>query len=122
MSGMPKYLVLIYGNEQRWDAASAEEMKQIDEGHRTFQVRAGDAILAAGELERTTTASSLRAATADGSPAVTDGPFPETKEALGGFYVVDVADVEEAISLAGCLAEISHDHSGVEVRPLVGRG
>lgn len=118
---MAKYLVLIYGDEQRWDAMSPQERQQIDDGHRAFQARAGAAVLAAGELEPTGTATSLRAGSGE-RRTVTDGPFLETKEALGGFYLLEAADLDEAISLAGGLAEVSHDHSGVEVRPLVQRG
>jgi hypothetical protein len=115
---MPKYLVLIYGDEQRWDNASAEEIKQIDDGHRAFQAKVGETILASGQLEPTTTAASLRSGSG-GRPAVTDGPFLESKEVLGGFYLLEAAGLDEAISLAGGLAEVSHDHGGVEVRPLV---
>jgi hypothetical protein len=113
---MAKYLILIYGNEQRWDEMTPEEIQQIDDGHRAFKAKAGQAILAAGQLEPTATATSLRAGSG-GRPAVTDGPFLETKEVLGGFYVLEASDLDEAISLAGGLAEVSHDHSGVEVRP-----
>ena len=117
---MAKYLVLIYGDEQRWEGMSAAERQEIDNGHIAFQAKAGAAVLAAGELESTTTATSLRAG-AGGRPAVTDGPFLETKEILGGFYLLEAADLDEAISLVSGLAEVSHDHSGVEIRPLVHR-
>jgi hypothetical protein len=118
---MAQYLVLIYGNEQRWNNASAEEMRQIDAGHRAFRTKAGTAVLAAGELEPTGAAASLRAGSG-GRPTVTDGPFLETKEVVGGFYVIQAADLDEAISLAAGLAEVAHDHSGVEIRPLVDHG
>lgn len=118
---MAKYLVLIYGNEQRWDEMSPEEMKQIDEGHRAFRAKAGQAVLASGELEPVTTATSLRAGSG-GRPAITDGPFLETKEVLGGFYVLEASDLDEAVSLASGLGEVAQDHSGVEVRPLVQHG
>jgi hypothetical protein len=117
---MAQYLILIYGNEQRWDAMSPEEMAQIDDGHRAFQAKAGEAIIASGQLESTTRASTLRAGSEGGS-TVTDGPFPETKEVLGGFYLLEATDVSTVISLAGGLAEATHDHSGVEIRPLVQR-
>jgi hypothetical protein len=117
---MAKYLVLIYGDEQRWDTASAEETQQIDKGHRSFRTKAGEAILASGQLESTTMATSLRSGPGR-LPAVTDGPFVETKEVLGGFYLLEAADLDEAVSLAGGLAEVSHDHSGVEIRALVHR-
>jgi hypothetical protein len=115
---MAKYLVLIYGNEQRWDEMSPDEMQQIDEGHRAFRARAGEAILASGQLESTTMAATLRASS-EGRPTVTDGPFLETKEVVGGFYLLEVSDRDTAISLASGLAEARHDHSGVEITPLV---
>jgi len=118
---MAQYLILIYGNEQRWNEMSPEEMEQIDDGHRAFRAKAGEAILASGQLESTTLASTLRVGSGGGA-GVTDGPFPETKEVLGGFYLLDATDLATAISLAGGLAEASHDHSGVEIRPLVQRG
>jgi len=96
---MAKYLILIYGDEQRWNAMSPQERAQIDEGHRAFQARAGAAVLAAGQLEETSTATSLRAGSG-GRPAITD----------------------EAIALSSGLAEVAQDHSGVEVRPLVQHG
>jgi hypothetical protein len=118
---MAKYLVLIYGDERRWEAAPAEERARIVDGHAAFRAKAGAAVLASGELEATGTATSLRSG-AGGRPAITDGPFLETKEVLGGFYVLDAADLDEAISLAAGLPELSQDHSGVEVRPLVQHG
>jgi hypothetical protein len=65
-------------------------------------------------------ATSLRPGSG-GRPAITDGPFLETKEVLGGFYVLDASDLDEAISLASELPEVSVDHSGVEIRPLRGK-
>ena len=115
---MAKYMLLIYGNEQRWENLSAQESAEIDAGHVAFQKRAGDRILASGQLEASSTATTLRAGDAD-SPAVTDGPFLETKEVLGGFYLLEAADLDEAISLVSGLTEVSHDHSGVEIRPLM---
>jgi hypothetical protein len=96
-------------------------MKEIDEGHRRFRERAGSAIRSAGQLESSSTAATLRAGES-GKPLITDGPFMETKEMMGGFYVIEAADRDEAISLASCLAEARHDHSGVQVHPLVEHG
>jgi hypothetical protein len=117
---MAQYLILIYGDEGRWDAATDAEMRQIDEGHRTFWARAGAAIVASGQLEPTRMATTVRAG-AD-RPLVTDGPFLETKEVLGGFYVVDVPDLDAALDLASSLGEVRQDHSGVQVQPLVDHG
>lgn len=118
---MAKYMILIYGNEQRWGTITPEDMSEIDAGHRSFVARAGSSILSSGQLEPMSTATTLRAG-ADGRPAVTDGPFLESKEVLGGFYVLEAADLDEVISLAGELAEAKHDHSGIEIVPLVDHG
>ena len=118
---MAKYMLLIYGDEQRWENLSPEESAEIDAGHVAFRKRAGDRILASGQLEPSSTATTLRSGAAD-APAVTDGPFLETKEVLGGFYLVEAADLDEAVALSRELAEVRHDHSGVEIKPLVDHG
>jgi hypothetical protein len=116
---MTRYLVLIYGDERRWDAMSADEAQQIDEGHRTFRTRAGAKIIASGELEPTAHSVTLRSRS-ERSTTVTDGPFLETKEVLGGFYLVEATDRDEVVTLASGLAEVAHDHSAVEIVPVVG--
>ena len=117
---MAKYLILIYGNEDRWESMTPEQGQRIDDGHRAFNQRAGAAVLFGAALELTTTATSLRAGHSPETPTVTDGPFLETKEAVGGFYVLEAPDLDAAIALATLLPEIGDDHSGVEVRPLQG--
>lgn len=118
---MAKYMLLIYGNEQRWADMTPEDMSEIDAGHRGFWARAGSSILASGQLEPMSLATTLRSG-ADGRPSVTDGPFLESKEVVGGFYLLEATDLDEAISLARELAEVKHDHSGVEIVPLVDHG
>jgi hypothetical protein len=124
---MAKYLFLIYGDEQTWDAFSAQEREELEAGHRAFVAAAGDAILGGHELEASATATTLRGSsrspgspsrTAAGRPTPTDGPFLETKEALGGYYMVQAADLDAAIALAELLPEVSAEHSGVEIRPI----
>lgn len=120
---MSKYMLLIYGDEKRWENLSAEESAEIDAGHVAFQKRAGDRILASGQLEpASTTATTVRAGRGGDGPAVTDGPFLETKEVVGGFYLLEAADLDEAVALTRQLAEVRHDHSGVEITPLVQHG
>jgi hypothetical protein len=121
MCAMAKYLLLIYGNEQIWDAMSAQERADVEAGHAAFAAAAGDAVLSGHELLPTTTATSLRGSVG-GRPTPTDGPFAETKEALGGYYVVEAPDLDAAITLAERLPETSASHSGVEIRPLRGAG
>jgi hypothetical protein len=115
---MAQYVVLIYGDERRWRSMSEQERSEIDAGHQAFAQRAGTSVLASGELQPSSTATTLRAG-GDGKPTITDGPFMEGKEVLGGFYVIEAADRDEAISLASMLAEVQHDHSGVQLHPLV---
>jgi hypothetical protein len=118
---MARYLVLIYGNEQRWDSNSPEEWQQIEDGHIAFHAKAGPAILASGQLESSATAVTLRAGPG-GEYLATDGPFLETKEVVGGFYLVEATDRDEVTSYASLLAEVRHGHSGVEITPLVDHG
>lgn len=117
---MGKYLILIYGDEQQWDTRSEAEQQRIDGGHIAFAGKAGSAIISSGELESTGTSTTLRMGPAGpGSPlTVTDGPFLETKEVLGGFYLLEAKDLDEVISLATLLPEVGVGHSGVEIRPL----
>ena len=116
---MAKYLVLIYGDEQRWANRTDQEWEVNHDGHRKFQEAAGSGVLGGHQLENSATATSLRAGS--GSPTITDGPFLETKEALGGFYVVEETDLDEVIRWSSLLRETAEDHSGVEVRPIVER-
>ncbi|MEP6649077.1 MAG: YciI family protein [Lapillicoccus sp.] len=113
---MAKYLVLIYGDEQRWATRTPEEQQALTDGHATFSATAGAGVIGGHELADSATATSLRAGT-DG-PTITDGPFLETKEALGGFYLIEAADLDEAIRWSSLLPEVADDHSGVEIRPI----
>ena len=108
---MAKYLVLIYEREgvERTPELNAEYAK-----HWTFMTERKDNILAGEALQPTSTATSLHR---DGAEAaVTDGPFVETKEALGGFYLLEAADLDEAIVLA---REIPSPNGGLEIRPVL---
>ena len=110
---MAKYLLLIYGDEKEWADTGPAERARIEAGHRRFAEAAGTAVLGGHELMPATTATTLRQ-----GPTVTDGPFPETKEVLGGYYVLEAADLDAAIALAGLLPEVAVPHSGVEIRPI----
>jgi hypothetical protein len=116
---MTKYLFLIYGDEQRWAAETPQERRHKDDAHRAFREAAGAGLLGGHELEPTSTATTLRATTGD-RPSPTDGPFLETKEAMGGYYVVEAPDLDAALELAAGLAEVRSGHGGVEIRPIVG--
>ena len=117
---MAKFLVLIYGDEQRWEAESEQWQQTNAARHAAFAAEAGAALVGGGELEPSRSAVSLRADSA-GHPAATDGPFVETKEGIGGFYLLEAPDLDEAIRLAGFVPEATAPYSGVEVRPIRGQ-
>jgi hypothetical protein len=92
---MSEYLLLITGDEAGYAALSDEEGKAIYAGHVAFMDelrQAGVTLLASAELEPAATARTIH-----GDGTVTDGPFAETKEQVGGFYLIDVPSVEEAV-------------------------
>ncbi len=111
-----KYALLIYADEQSWASMSEEEMHQVYEGHRAY----GEAMTEAGvlrggeELQPTTAATTLRFA--NGKTSLVDGPFAETREQLGGFYLIEVDHLDQALDWARkmpCMRD-----GCVEVRPL----
>jgi hypothetical protein len=116
---MAKFLILIYGDEQRWAEMTAPELEKLDQGHvdlRTAARTVGATVIASHELEPKT------AVTLRGEPdrrlSPIDGPFAETKEQVGGFYLIEAADLDEVIALAGRLYEVYAGHSAVEIRPI----
>jgi len=111
---MAQYLVLLYDSEAAWAAADDVAAKQLRAGHEAFQAEAGARRLGGNALQPTATATSLRRG-ATGELTVTDGPFVETKEALGGYYLLEAADLDEAIALAKQVPTLA---GGVEVRPI----
>jgi hypothetical protein len=111
---MSQYLVLIYADESKWAAAPPEQWAKMTEEHRVFGERHAGALRGGNALEPTVAATSLRRS-ASGELAITDGAFAETKEALGGYYVVEAADLDAAIAIA---SEVPALFGGVEVRPI----
>jgi hypothetical protein len=107
---MGEYLVLIYESEASYATASPQVMGEIMEAHNVFGEKFASAIKGGKALQPTTTATSVR----DG--AITDGAFAETKEALGGYYVIEAADLDEAMAIA---KEVPARFGGVEVRPVM---
>jgi hypothetical protein len=118
---MTKYMILIYGDPQQWDAMTPAQESAHHAAHAKFSAAAGSRIISGEELELAPMATSLRMAT-DGRISTTDGPFLEAKEALGGYYLVEAADLDEVIALATELPEVRASHSGVEIRPVVDHG
>lgn len=118
---MSKYLILIYGNEREWAAMPPQEVAKLDQAHAAFRAKAGTAVLDGNELHQPTTATTLRLDAA-GRRATTDGPFLETKEGLGGYYLVEAATLDDVVELASGLYEVGAGHSGVEIRAVVDHG
>jgi len=112
---MAQYLVLIYDSEAAWAAASPEEVARIHEGHGRFAEGDGGAIQGGNALQPTGTATSLRHEPS-GELTVSDGAFAETKEALGGYHLLEAADLHAAIAIAKQLPTLA---GGVEVRPIM---
>jgi hypothetical protein len=110
-----KFLLLIYEPEQRFVTQSQEAMHaEIGEYHAFGEEFAG-AIRGGDALEPTNSAKTVRVRNAQ--PSVTDGPFAETKEQLGGYYVVEAADIDDAARIAARIPGARH--GCVEVRPVM---
>jgi hypothetical protein len=116
---MPQYLFLLYDDESRWAAPTDEEMAAEMARHGLFAeavaAAEGAQILGGEALQSTQTASTLRRDAADAGPLLTDGPFAETKEALGGYYLIEARDLDQALELAKVCPVTQ---GGVEVRPI----
>jgi hypothetical protein len=111
---MAEYLLLIYEDETRWLTAEPGTVDEIMEGHRVFGEKHGAAIRGGNALQPPATATSVRTEPSGGF-SVTDGAFTEAKEALGGYYLVEAADLDEALNMA---KDIPAPFGGVEVRPI----
>ncbi len=109
---MPQYAVLIYQDESAY--ADPEVLDRLLKDHNAFGERNGSVLRGGSGLHPVETATSIRKDSSGGF-TVTDGAFVETKEALGGYYVIEVADLDEAIAVA---KQVPATGGGVEVRPL----
>ena len=111
-----QYLLLIYGNEAEEAARSpaSNDALMADYGAFTKGIVESGAFVNANRLRPTTDATTVRVR--DGKTMVTDGPFAETREALGGYYLVEAKDLDEATAIA---ARIPNAKDGsIEVRPV----
>jgi hypothetical protein len=111
-----QYMLLIYGNEAGLQTASKAEVDQMMAayGAYTEALSKGGVMAGANRLQRSTSATTVRVA--NGKTKVLDGPYAETKEQLGGYYIIDVPDLDAALSWAGRCPGASH--GAVEVRPI----
>src|SRR5437763_1320035 len=112
-----QYLLLIHDDEQRWANMPEEERNAMyqEYGALSAALRESGAYVGGNQLQPTATAVTVRVR--DGEQVVTDGPFAETKEQLGGYYMVETESLDEALELA---ARIPSARLGsIEVRPVV---
>jgi hypothetical protein len=112
-----QYMLLIYDPESAWAGFSEAERGKLHEeyGAYTTTLRDSGALVAGDQLQPVQTATTVTVP--NGETVVTDGPFAETKEQLGGYYLIDVESLDEAIEWAGKIP--SARFGKVEVRPIV---
>jgi hypothetical protein len=112
-----KYMLMILDDERKWHSFSEAEMGAIMAEYRQLvdELKASGCFLGGAQLEPTTSASSVRVR--NGRRLITDGPFAETHEHLGGYFLIQAGNLDEAIEIA---ARIPSARFGtVEVRPIV---
>ena len=117
---MPKYAALIYSPAETQGTGTPEDWARIMAEYNEFgEAAAAAGVMAGGEaLHDTNTATTIKVDGGKGGDMVTtDGPFAETKEVLGGFYLLDCADLDDAIKWASQIPGAWHGR--VEVRPVV---
>ena len=109
-----KYMMLIYMEDQALNEAEREHC-YVESTELAHQLKANDQYLSSSPLQPTSTATSVRVR--DGKRLVTDGPFAETREHLGGYFMVEAGNLDEAIGIAG---RIPGARVGtVEIRPVI---
>lgn len=111
-----KYLLMICSEESGYETMSEEDMGKLMADYGTFTEELGQsgALLGGERLHPTPTATTVRVR--DGKTSTVDGPFAETKEQMGGYYIIDVKDLDEAIAWAAKIPTAKY--GSVEVRPV----
>ena len=109
-----KYMLLIYSDEQSWTEAEREHCF-AESTQLAHQLKANGQYLATAPLQSVATATSVRVR--DGKRLVTDGPFAETREQLGGYFLIDAQDLDEAIGIAASIPGVRKGI--VEIRPVL---
>ena len=109
-----QYLLQIFEDETFWNRTPPEEIGEMMAGYRQFGIDVGERMVGGNALQPTATATSVRVR--DGERLVTDGPFAETKEQLGGYYLLECKDLDEAIEWA---KKAPAPGGAIEVRPVM---
>jgi hypothetical protein len=112
-----QYMLLIYNDPSSWESLPEHERTEVYTAYGTFtaELQAAGKMVAGDALQGTDTATAVRVR--DGETLTTDGPFAETKEVLGGYYLVDVDTLDEALEWAARIPGARH--GTIEVRPVV---
>ena len=109
-------MALIYGDASRWEAFSAEEREAVYAKYRAFSDEVGRAGAMVGGAELASSRDATTVRVRDGETLVTDGPYAEVKEALGGYFVFECESMDEAVEYAAKIP--GAEHGAVEVRPV----
>jgi hypothetical protein len=111
-----QYMLTLYVDETAWPKMTQAEQQQGYAAYMAYSeaLKQAGALKASGRLQPTSTATTVR--TVNGKSQVLDGPYAETKEQLGGYFLIDVADLDAALSWAARCP--GSQHGVVEVRPL----
>jgi hypothetical protein len=111
-----QFMALIYGDASRWEEFSPDEREAVYERYRAFADDAGKAgvMVAGGELASTRDVTTVRVRSDE--TLVTDGPYAEVKEALGGYFLLECDSIDEAIDYAAKIP--GAEHGAIEVRPV----
>ena len=111
-----KFMALIYGDQSVWDAFSAAEKESAYERYRAFAKEAGEAGVLVGGDELGSTRDATTVRVRGDETLVTDGPYAEVKEALGGYFILECASIDAAVDFAARIP--GAEHGAVEVRPV----
>ena len=111
-----KYICLIYSDESQWPKLPQDAMETMMSEYRAFteSIKSSGHYVTGDRLQPTANATTVRIR--DGKLSTTDGPFAETKEQLGGFYIVEARDLNEAVQIASRIPGARH--GCIEVRPV----
>jgi hypothetical protein len=112
-----KFMLLIMASHRDWTQAPQEEVQPLLDDHQSFldDLRDADMFVTGWGLYPVTQSKTVRVD--EGEPVVSDGPFAETKEQVGGFYLIEAESQAQALEWAARLAEFNE--SSVEVRPVI---
>jgi hypothetical protein len=113
-----QYMMLIYADETQWKKMPGDQLSRVMDEYREFTqgiVKSGH-FRAGSQLQPTSTATTVREK--NGKRLTTDGPFAESKEQLGGYYLLECKDLDEAVAIAGRIPGVRIGDI-IEIRPLV---